>query len=594
VTAAVDLPPDVAALIEERTRGWDDDKKRQFAAHMRAELGRIEARFRYPTAGALAKALDPNTKQTPALQKIDDLLEEIDRGDVDRAIITIAPQEGKSTRVARYGALYLLQHDPRRRVAIASYADSLAGGHGAFIRDQIEAFGSDAPLVGGRDLLGLRVSRASRSRTRWALAGHRGSLRAVGLRSGLTGEPVDVLIIDDPFADRQEADSLTTRNFVWGWWTDVALARGPKVVILIMTRWHEDDLAGRLLEEDLALPADRRRWRVLNIPTQCEDPAADPLGRQLGEYLQSARDGSDGGAVHDEAFFEEKKRNARTWAALYQGHPTPSEGGIFKWDWIRPYRVPADQVPALQRVVVAVDTTGGGSDEAGIVAAGRDASRRTYVLADRSGHYSAAGQWRHAWFTVLDLEADVLVYEANLVDPVQRKAIPASWRRMREQAAALKHHGALDEDLEPEDLDARVRAAAEQLAGRGDDDVTTADDPLTALMGQLREVLPYADRILAAPENGPARVEKVHATRGKRTRAEPASQAYETGQVSHAGVFPALEQELVTWQEGQDSPNRLDAAVWAWTFLNSAGGPSRVRSAAGRSVPTGAAAAVRR
>src|SRR3954469_3116508 len=76
------------------------------------------------------------------------------------------------------------------------------------------------------------------------------------------------------------------------------------------------------------------------------------------------------------------------------------------------------------------------------------------------------------------------------------------------------------------------------------------------------------------PQAGPCRVQRVWASKGKRTRAEPTAQAYETGQVSHAGV-PALEQEVVAGQEGQASPNRVDALVWAWTALNSVGGPGR-------------------
>lgn len=558
---------------------------------LRDELARREAARRlasaYPKPYDLAITLDPYAVQTPALSLIDDALVDVDAGQCTRLIITMPPQEGKSTRVARVGSLWALRRNPNRRVAIVSYADNLAAEHGGWVRDQIVGFGLDAPRDGGEDLLGLRVRRTSSALSRWNLAGDRGSLRTAGIGGGITGKPVDWFVIDDPFANREQADSKVIRDKVWLWWTDVVLARGPRVVILIMTRWHEDDLAGRLLKEDEALPPELRQWRVVNIPAQADPRVADPdpLGRAPGEYMESARGRTpvDEAPVRDAKFWEVRKRNARTWSALYQGNPTPAEGGMFKWDWIRPYRVGAP--PALARIVVAVDTTGGGSDEAGIIAAGRGFDRRTYVLADWSGPFTAGGQWRRAWLCCLEVEADVLVYERNLVDPIMRKAINASWRRMLEQAEALEAAGVLELDLDdadPDVLTERVAVAAHNLRGAGDDDVLTAADPLAALTGQLLEVLPYAARILTAPEKGPCRVDGVSATRGKTVRADAPSQAYETGGVSHVGVFPDLEAELTTWQEGQASPNRLDADVWAWTFLNSRSGPATT------SVPTGA------
>lgn len=176
-----------------------------------------------------------------------------------------------------------------------------------------------------------------------------------------------------------------------------------------------------------------------------------------------------------------------------------------------------------------------------------------------------------------------------------------------EQAHALADANLLHVQLDDVDeaiLDERLRVCARSLSGHGDDDVTSADDPQTALVAQLTELLgggdglgraSYAARILASPDLGPARVEGVAATRSKKVRAEPASQAYETGQVSHVGYFPALEGEMVTWQEGQDSPNRLDALVWLWTYLAVGSAPGKVATGAdtGARIPTGAAAVTR-
>lgn len=127
------------------------------------------------------------------------------------------------------------------------------------------------------------------------------------------------LIIDDPIKDRKEADSKVFRDNVWDWWTDTASARlAPGApTILILTRWHHDDLAGRLLKSDTG-------WTLLNIPAQCEDPTTDPLGRQHGEYMASAR-------KRTPTQWEQRKKAAgpATWASLYQGNPTPTVGNIF-------------------------------------------------------------------------------------------------------------------------------------------------------------------------------------------------------------------------------------------------------------------------
>ena len=153
------------------------------------------------------------------------------------------------------------------------------------------------------------------------------------------------LFIDDPIKDRKQADSLTYRDNVWEWWTNVArtrLAPGAPVV-LILTRWHEDDLAGRLLAQQNADPdpvtGGGEGWRVINIPAMAdhrpERGETDPLGREPGEWMVSARGRT------PEQF--EKIRQAvgpRTFESLYQGKPAPVEGNLFKRDYWRYYKAP--------------------------------------------------------------------------------------------------------------------------------------------------------------------------------------------------------------------------------------------------------------
>lgn len=162
------------------------------------------------------------------------------------------------------------------------------------------------------------------------------------------------LIIDDPMKDRKEADSPVFRNDVWEWWTDTASTRlGPGApVCLILTRWHEDDLAGRLLSGE-----DKHRWRVVNIPAQSfsED---DPLGRPIGEYLVSAR-----GRTRAEWEAIKKRVGPRTWASLYQGQPAPPGGAILKRNKLQFYNTKlwivrqdgAHIVPDFDEMLISVD-----------------------------------------------------------------------------------------------------------------------------------------------------------------------------------------------------------------------------------------------
>ena len=300
---------------------------------------------RWKTPGELAKAIDPSTIQTPALDLIDQALVDVERGDCDRLIISMPPQEGKSTRVTKFGPLWMLTRNPDRRIAIVSYGGDLAEEFGRDIRKMVtDNQGEDDTLD-----LGLRIAPDNGAVSRWRLDGHRGGVRSVGLAGGITGRPADVVFIDDPVRNREQADSEAYRARAKSFWTSTAgtrLAPGAPV-ILILTRWHEDDMAGWLLSRE-----DGHRWRVINIPAQADhDPTkgeTDPLGREPGEFMQSARTNEHTGQPRSRHEWEQVKVQAgsRDWNALYQGRPAPAEGALFKRDhWEPRYTEPL----ALQR-----------------------------------------------------------------------------------------------------------------------------------------------------------------------------------------------------------------------------------------------------
>lgn len=285
--------------------------------------------YRSPAVTSLAdtaRLLDPRTVQTPALDLIDSELARLRDTPDGRLIISIGPQEGKSTRTARDFVVDALARDADCRVGIASYAQALANRNGRTVRNAIAA----------HPQLGIRIAADHGAVHEWQLAGHRGGVLSVGRGAGVTGRALDLLIIDDPIKDRAEADSETIRDTCWDWWTDslsTRLSPGAPVV-LIQTRWHSDDLAGRLMAAE-----DGHLWRVVNIPAQADhDPAkgeTDPLGREPGEFLESAR-----GRTRAQWEAIKTRVGSRTWNALYQGRPTAAEGGMFRRDWWGSYDVP--------------------------------------------------------------------------------------------------------------------------------------------------------------------------------------------------------------------------------------------------------------
>jgi predicted phage terminase large subunit-like protein len=293
---------------------------RAFATAIKDMSGDGRRTPHFATPGQLAGALDHRTVQTPALNLIDAALMEAFATPNARLIISVPPQEGKSTRVGVYFPLWVLDQKPSTQIVMTSYSDRLAVRNSRLVRNAIEQDG---------DRINLTLSRDVTSQANWQVAGHRGGIFATSVGGPLTGQHADLMIIDDPHKGAKEADSDTQREDVWTWWESTAstrLAPGAAVV-MILTRWHEDDLAGKFLKSD-GYP-----WRLINIPAIADhDPAkgqVDALGRAPGEWLQSAR-----GRSLEEWANIKAGLSARTWNALYQGRPAPAEGGLFKRsDW---------------------------------------------------------------------------------------------------------------------------------------------------------------------------------------------------------------------------------------------------------------------
>lgn len=588
------------AIDRERLRLVIEAATRDLAAHERVavaervarELARRTRRTRYPSPGALAHAIDPlATIETPALHLIDDavirVVERMEAGDGARLAVAMPPQEGKSRRLTIATPLWLLVRNPDLRVGIASFESDNATTFSREIRNMIAAYGSGTalnPRPLSEDLLGISLRGDSTSVSRFSIAGHVGGLVAVGMRGGLTGKPLDVLVVDDPYKDREQADSADHRAKVWQWWSNVAVPRLPSaaLVILVQTRWHPDDLFGAVLAQERALPERLRRWEFVSIPAQSERARLtddgklapgwlpDALGREPGEWLASAR-----GRTPEDWELRRAEVGETAWGSLYQQHPTPPTGAIFAEVHIVRNRRPLDYAGDPRLRAVAVDPSAGGQDEFGIVAGYRGRNGRAYVTHDRSRRMSSAEGMRQAWLLVLDTDADEFVWEQNLAGPTMRAEAREAWQRIVRQARTLDEvaaAGAVDPLSGrptglPLDREEHLRLAAIRWAAteqRLPSEQVTAD---AADVRQLAEVLDRLDRLGSVTSAEPARMIAVSATVGKRLRATPVATAVETNKVSHVGTLPALELELTTWSEGQQSPGRLDAYVWLVTRL---------------------------
>jgi hypothetical protein len=542
---------------------------------------KLAARFKTP--GELARYVRTDTIQTPMLDLVDDAIMQADRGDHRFWIINTPPQEGKSTRMQAAG-LWLLGRDPSRRVVYAGYEQGLAQVSGLAIRQFVEVHGS--PLPGRNDpdrddVFGFRVDPARGAAGAWALAPsdtieRAGGVISVGVGSALTGKPADVLIVDDPIKDAKHADSETIRKNLKNWWESVATTRlGPNaIVIVVQTRWHEDDLAGWLISED---DPNSPKWKVIAVAAQALAPDSeqgigpDPLGRAPGEWMISAR----GRTPEDwECKRHDMGRGGRWWHAMYQQRPAPPEGGVFKREWFKRDRI--HSLPTMRRVIVEVDpadNTGEG-DEAGIIVAGTATTGQHVVIADYSGHYTVAGWFRRAYFAVIQHNASILRWESSLSR--LRQSARAVWKALRSESHTLLgcwrelHEGPFPADGTPDV--AVVEAAVRKLARPLDSD---EDDAAQRTL--LLDLWPHALAVLRLPATGP-RVQAHRAEGDKLQRAELVEPLYAERQVSHLGFLSDLEHEMATWMVTQDSPNRMDAVVHVLLELAAHGGGGTVVS----------------
>lgn len=288
-------------------------------------------------------------------------------GACPRLVICLPPQHGKTELVSRLLPAYLLGREPDARIIAASYSDDLASRNNLDVQRYIDspAYAQVFPgtrlagaTSGDRRRAEAQFGRARRTTKLFEIVGRRGTYRSAGIGTGITGMGADVGLVDDPVKDRKEAESDTVRDAIWQWYTSTFLTRlrRPGRVLVTMTRWHEDDLVGKLIQSAENDRADQ--WFVLRLPAVAEDFDRHPDdARAVGDALWPAR--------YPSLALENLRATLGSYQfdGMYQQRPHRPGGSVFKRAWFTVADAAPNGVPGAQRCRFwDVAATEGGGD----------------------------------------------------------------------------------------------------------------------------------------------------------------------------------------------------------------------------------------
>lgn len=334
------------------------------------------------------------------------------------------PQHGKSVAASVCFPAWWIGKRPDDAIILTSYAAGLAHSKSRQARNLVET-DAFAELFGAQSVVDdpVETDDASRAMNAWSIANHKGGMLAAGVGGGITGHGAELGIIDDPVENDKQVQSKAYRDMEWDWYQTTFRTRIHEggAIVLITTRWHEDDLAGRLIK---AMGEGGEQWVVVRYPAIAETQAErdesnrrlgipagmdDPLLRKAGEPLAPKR------YSHSALLAIKGAVGGRAWTALYGGSPRPLEGRIL--DSSKLVRIDASKVPPLVKVVRRWDLAFSEKAGADFVAGGKvgaDADGRKYILHMKRIH----GRWVESKSqivqTALDDGVDVIcAIEAN-------------------------------------------------------------------------------------------------------------------------------------------------------------------------------------
>jgi hypothetical protein len=282
-------------------------------------------------------ATDRNYKPNWHHEIIGDKLEAVERGDIKRLMIFVPPRHGKSQLASINFPAWYLGRNPEKEVITASYSSELAQDFGSKTRTLV----SDEIF---KNIFNITLKADEKAKAKW-LTNKKGSYTSVGVGGAITGRGADLLTIDDPFKNREEAESKLIRDKVWNWYTSTAYTRLEKggAIALIMTRWNLDDLGGRLLQ---AMKDGGDQWEIVSLPAIAN---VDEPNRKMGEPLWADK--------YDLEALESIKKTIGIydWTALYQQSPILTEKQEFRQEWFK-YRDQQEVDRQLTRNFLTIDT----------------------------------------------------------------------------------------------------------------------------------------------------------------------------------------------------------------------------------------------
>lgn len=271
-------------------------------------------------------------------------------------MVCMPPGSAKSTYTSIEFPAWFMGRNPALSVIAASHTAELAERFGRRVRN----------IVGSQEfraVFGFGVAQDSASAGRWD-TDKGGEYFAAGVGGAITGRRADLAVIDDPVKSREDADSERSRDKAWDWYINDYLTRlkpGARQIV-VMTRWHEDDLGGRILERE------RDKWRLIELPMEAREN--DPLGREPGQRLWAE--------WFTDEMVQTAKQDVRGWNALYQQRPVPDDGAFFKRDWFAEFDEPPTGLNCYGASDYAV--TDGAGDWTEHCVIGVDAHSNIYVL----------------------------------------------------------------------------------------------------------------------------------------------------------------------------------------------------------------------
>ena len=277
--------------------------------------------------------------------ELDRFLQDVVAQKSPRLMLTMPPRHGKSTLASRCFPAYALGRYPDMSIIAASYSADLA----SRMNRDVQRIMEDEPyaeLFPATKLARIGERGAVRTSDIFEVVGHKGVYRSAGVGGGLTGMGCQIAVLDDVIKDRASADSATVLQSVWDWYTSTLYTRlAPGGGIIIMnTRWSMQDLSGRLLEAQAKGEGDE--WRVVNFPAIAEE---DEEFRKKGEALHPER------YPLDQLLKTKQAIGTRDWEALYQQHPVPDGGAIFKDEWLQRVWLPKDLPAKFDAVIMSWD-----------------------------------------------------------------------------------------------------------------------------------------------------------------------------------------------------------------------------------------------